>query len=305
MKKYLYLISLGLLCCNFNVFLSAQSPHLDKILHRLQNPSDDYVLVVSHRGDWRYAPENSAAAVQRCIDLGVDIVEIDVRLTKDGHLVAMHDLTVDRTTNGSGKVSELTLAEIKELRLKNACGVKGSQFQVPTLEEIMLIAKDKIMVNLDKTEDKTIREAYAILKKTGTVNLAIFKANNSAKEMRSKFGNLMDSIIFMPKLWYENKMVAEQLFDYEQELNPFVYETLFDSEQALTFKLLPQLKKQGDTFMAIALWDELCAGRTDEQAIIKGPDNTYGWLIKQGANAIMTDRPQLLLSYLRQRGLHD
>ncbi|MEM7658856.1 MAG: glycerophosphodiester phosphodiesterase family protein, partial [Bacteroidota bacterium] len=69
---------------------------------RLQHPTKDHVLAVSHRGDWRYAPENSLMAVQRCIDLGVDIVEIDVRMTKDGHLVAMHDKTVDRTTNGSG-----------------------------------------------------------------------------------------------------------------------------------------------------------------------------------------------------------
>ena len=87
----------------------------------------------------------------------------------------MHDYTVDRTTNGTGKVSDLTLAEIKELRLRNACGVRGSQLQVPTLEEIMLAAKDKIMINLDKTEGETVREAYEVLKKTGTVDHAILR----------------------------------------------------------------------------------------------------------------------------------
>ncbi|MDA0907802.1 MAG: glycerophosphodiester phosphodiesterase family protein [Bacteroidetes bacterium] len=173
---------------------------VEDILNHLQNPTGDYILVVSHRGDWRYAPENSVEAVQRCIDLGVDIVEIDVRLTKDGQLVAMHDYTVDRTTNGTGKVSDLTLDKIKKLRLKNGCGFRGSQFQVPTLEEIMLVAKDKIMINLDKTEGETVGEAYNILKKTGTVNYAIFKANNSMEEMQAKYGSLMDSIIFMPKL---------------------------------------------------------------------------------------------------------
>ena len=278
---------------------------VDTILHRLQNPSKDYILVVSHRGDWTYAPENSVEAVQRCIDLGVDIVEIDIRLTKDGHLVAMHDYTVDRTTNGKGKVSDLTLAEIKQLRLKNAIGVRGSQFQVPTLEEIMLVAKDKVMINLDKTEGETVREAYEVLKKTGTVNHAIFKANNSMPEMRQKYGNLMDSIIFMPKLWYENKDVVNHLADYEKDINPFVYETLFDSEEAQTYKLLPQLEKQGDTFMAICLWDELCAGHTDERAIKDGFDATYGWIIAQGADAIMTDRPELLLQYLRSKKLHE
>ncbi len=168
-----------------------------EILDHLKNPKKDYVLAVSHRGDWRYAPENSLAAIQRCIDLGVDIVEIDVRLTKDGHLVLMHDLSVDRTTNGSGKVSEMTLEEIKQLRLRNACGVRHSRQQVPTLEEVMALTKEKIMVNLDKTEGETVREAFEVLVKTGTVDQAIFKGNDPVAVMRQKYGALMDSIIYI------------------------------------------------------------------------------------------------------------
>jgi len=276
-----------------------------RILEQLKQPAEDYVLVVSHRGDWRYAPENSLEAVERCIELGVDVVEIDVRLTKDGHLVAMHDNTVDRTTNGTGQVSDLTLEEIKALRLKNGCGVRGSLVQVPTLEEIMMVAKDRILINLDKTEGKTVREAYEVLKKTGTIDHAIFKGNDSYQVMHEKYDALLDSIMYMPKLWYENDDVDNFMAEYERTLNPFMYETLFDSEQAKTFKLLPQLRKQGDTFLAIALWDELCAGHTDERTLLDGAESTYGWLVDQGANAIMTDRPQLLLNYLREKGLHD
>lgn len=66
-----------------------------------------------------------------------------------------------------------------------------------------------------------------------------------------------------------------------------------------------QLEKQGDSFMAICLWDELCAGYTDEKAIIYGAHATYGWLIEQGADAIMTDRPELILEYLRAKNLHE
>ena len=174
-----------------------------KVLEHLKNPSSDYILAVSHRGDWRYAPENSLMAVQRCIDLGLDIVEIDVRLTKDGHLVAMHDKTVDRTTNGTGLLSEMTLEQVKQLRLRNACGARHSRQQVPTLEEIMLLTKDKIMVNLDKTEGETVREAYEILVKTGTVDQAIFKGNDPLEVMNERYGTLMDSIVYMPKLWYD------------------------------------------------------------------------------------------------------
>ena len=273
------------------------------VLERLKNPSDDHILAVSHRGDWRYAPENSLMAIQRCIDLGIDIVEIDVRLTKDGHLILMHDLTVDRTTNGKGKVAEMTLKEIKELRLKNACGVRHSRQQVPTLEEAMLLTKDKIMVNLDKTEGKTVREAYDVLVKTGTVNQAIFKGNDPVETMREKYGSLMDSIIYMPKIWYDLPDIPQYIEDFNKDLSPIAYEMLFDSEESKVFKAIPQMNKAGITFLAIALWDELCAGRTDEVAMLEGPDSAWGWLIDQGANAIMTDRPEELMTYLKKRGL--
>ena len=60
------------------------------------------MLVVSHRADWRNAPENSLQGIRNCIDMGVDMVEIDLKKTKDGHLVVMHDKTINRTMTGKG-----------------------------------------------------------------------------------------------------------------------------------------------------------------------------------------------------------
>ncbi|MEM1134384.1 MAG: glycerophosphodiester phosphodiesterase family protein [Bacteroidota bacterium] len=282
-----------------------QSTPVATILQNFKQPSKDYTIVISHRGDWRYAPENSLAAIQRCIDLGVDVVEIDVRLTKDRYLVAMHDLTVDRTTNGKGKVSNLTLAEIKELRLKNACGIKGSSQQVPTLEEVMLLAKDRIMINLDKTEGETVREAYDILVKTGTVHQAIFKGNDPIKTMRKKYGSLLDSIIYMPKVWYHLPDISKYVEEYNTDLAPIAYEMLFDSEKSPVFKQIGNMNEKGITVLVIALWDELCAKHTDEMALLEGPDSAWGWLVKNGANAIMTDRPEMLLEYLKENGLRN
>lgn len=283
---------------------TAEMTRAQKILWHLKHPSQEYIVAIAHRGDWRYAPENSLAAVQHCIDLGMDVVELDFRLTKDGHLVAMHDATVDRTTNGKGKVAELTLEQIKSFRLKNAAGVRYSRQQVPTLEEVMALVKGKIMINLDKTESKWVRESYEVLKKTGTIDHAIFKGNDDVKTMRAKYGSLMDSIIYMPKLWPENKEVVQFQKDYENDLDPFYYETIFDTEDALPLQLAhTAMKKDGDGFLAIALWDELCAGHTDEKAMLEGPDAAWGWLLDQGANAIMTDRPEELLAYLNKKGL--
>ena len=276
-----------------------------KVLEHLQNPSNDYILAVSHRGDWRYAPENSLTAVQRCIDLGLDIVEIDVRLTKDGHLVLMHDKTLERTTNGKGLLADMTLEEVRKLRLKNACGVRHSRQQVPTLEEVMRLTKDKIMVNLDKTEGETVREAYEVLVKTGTVDQAIFKGNDPLEVMRERYGSLMDSIVYMPKLWYDTPDKAAYVKAFNEELDPAAYEMLFDKVENPVFAEIENMNKNGVTVLAIALWDELCAGHTDEMAMLEGPDAAWGWLIENGANAIMTDRPEELVAYLRGKGLHE
>ncbi len=100
----------------------------------------------------RNAPENSLQGIQNCIDMGVDMVEIDLKRTKDGHLVVMHDKTINRTMNGKGLVEDYTLAELKAMRLKNGVACK-TRHQIPTLEEVMLLCKGKIMVNIDKGYD--------------------------------------------------------------------------------------------------------------------------------------------------------
>ena len=93
-------------------------------------------LRLAHRGDWRVAPENSLAAFRAAIAQGADGIEMDSELTADGQLVLMHDDTVDRTTNGKGRVAEMTLAEIRKL---DAGAWFDSAFRgerIPTLEEL-------------------------------------------------------------------------------------------------------------------------------------------------------------------------
>ena len=91
------------------------------------------VLKIGHRGAAGHAPENTLAAVQRGIELGVDFVEIDVRRTVDGVLVALHDATVNRTTNGKGRVDALSLREVKAFDA-------GNGERIPTLEEVLKVA---------------------------------------------------------------------------------------------------------------------------------------------------------------------
>lgn len=111
-----------------------------------------HVMVLAHRGCWEGgAPEGSPAAIRACADIGPDIVEVDVQKTKDNVLVLMHDYTVDRMTNGTGKVADMTAAQIRALRLRAGAGGPNAALTeepVPTLEEALLAAKGKYIVNL-------------------------------------------------------------------------------------------------------------------------------------------------------------
>lgn len=95
------------------------------------------VYVVGHRGAAGVLPENTLAGFRYAIELGVDYVECDVHLTRDGHLVVMHDATVDRTTNGSGRIGELDFAAIRALDA-------GQGEIVPTLDEVLATVQGKV-----------------------------------------------------------------------------------------------------------------------------------------------------------------
>lgn len=107
------------------------------------------IWIVAHRaitGENKY-PENSLASIASCIEHGVDIIEIDVRESKDGELVIIHDKTLHRTTNGKGNVADLTLNELRQLRLLQ--NGKPSEERIPTLEEVLKLSKNKILIDLD------------------------------------------------------------------------------------------------------------------------------------------------------------
>lgn len=111
--------------------------------------SPENIYVAGHRG-WpdRY-PENTLESFCAALDLGVDQLEFDVRVTKDNELVIIHDDRVDRTTDGTGLVCEMTLQELKAL---DAGGHKGQQFcgcRIPTLRELMELVKDHETITLD------------------------------------------------------------------------------------------------------------------------------------------------------------
>ena len=104
----------------------------------------------AHRGFCSQYPENTILAFQKALEEGVDGIENDVQLSKDGHIVIMHDESVDRTTNGKGWVKDLTLAELKELDASEKFGSQFGVQRVPTLREYLELVKDQpVITNIE------------------------------------------------------------------------------------------------------------------------------------------------------------
>jgi glycerophosphoryl diester phosphodiesterase len=144
-------------------------------------------LVIAHRGASAYEPENTLRAFRRAIELGADMSELDVHLSKDGQPVIMHNATVDRTTNGTGAIKDMTLAELKTLEAS-----KGER--IPTLQEVIDLVRGRCGL-------------YIELKAEGTPAVVVdtLRANRFTSRQQAIIGS------FQPHLVQETKELAPEI----------------------------------------------------------------------------------------------
>ncbi|MBW1769910.1 MAG: glycerophosphodiester phosphodiesterase [Deltaproteobacteria bacterium] len=116
------------------------------------------MMIMGHRGAAALEPENTMRSIERAVEIGVDAVEIDVRLSKDRELVVIHDSTVDRTTNGSGPVSGYLLDDLKKLDA-------GEGQTIPTLQEVMELIGHKVKLVIELKEEETERMVVELIKR--------------------------------------------------------------------------------------------------------------------------------------------
>lgn len=285
-----------------NVVVSSSStiPSIQDKIENLRDSHNKEILVVAHRGDWRNAPENSILAISNSIKMGVDMVEIDIHETKDGHLVLMHDDTIGRTTTGRGFVKDWTLDSLKTLRLKDGLGVP-TDYKIPTLEEALLTTKDKILVNLDKSYD-IFDKCFEIVKRTETLDQVIIKGGKLRTEVESEFGEYLDKVIFMPIIWpqADSDVVVK---DYLKNRKPVAIEFIIPKDTVELGDYFSNIREQGTSVWVNSLWSHLSGNHHDDKAL--EDISTYQWYIDNNIDIIQTDRPELLLKFLRSKGLHD
>ena len=293
----------------------SQMTRTEKIRAKLLSGDRDYVFVAMHRGDWRNYPENSKDAILSCIALGADIVELDAQMTKDGHFVLLHDRSLDRTTNGKGKVEDHTLAEIKQLKLKKNQGGKDAEvteYGILTLEEALALTKGKILINIDKFTAHPY-EILKVVEKAGAMKDVLVKSTHSpaeAKNLFKEYWKFVESgeLLYMPVVqfcWKKHAHASRILPQWlaEEPRKASMYEICMDSD-AEAANLSAVRKAPGAPRIWInTMWDTLNAGRGDVRGFTN-PDLTWGWSLSQGATMLQTDYGAELLVYLNRIGRH-
>jgi len=297
MKKNFFVLS----CIFFSVFVWSAAPvslsRCEQIRQDLLNPNLKRVMVASHRADWRGWPENSLPAIESAIQMGVDIIELDLQQTADGELIIMHDATINRTTTGKGRISEMTLDSIRQFRLKNGVSIKTNH-TIPTLREVLVVCKGRVLINLDKA-DRYFDKVVPLLEETGTTRQIIMKGRKSAEEVRELYGNYLDEVIYMPVIDMDTPESVDQ-FKAHLLSHPCAFELCFRGDDQYV-KQASKMAKGKSLIWINTLWDTLCGGHEDDKAVL-APDAHYGYLTDTlGARIIQTDRPQFLITYLQTR----
>lgn len=285
---------------------AADDKRAAKIVEEIRNPKSKNVLVVCHRGDWRNFPENSIPAIESVIEMGADVVELDIQLTKDSVLVLMHDGTIDRCTTGKGRVADLTYEELQKFYMKTAHGTRCSlDLKVPTLREALEVCKDRIVINIDKGYNH-YGLVLALAEEMGMTEQILIKGSSSLASIREKMAANEQNLLYMPIITPTNAksmaLFEEYIADDEPQL---AYEICWGEYTPEVESAMQRLIADGSKLWVNSLWNSLCGGLSDDVAWVTSADEVYGKLVDMGATMIQTDRPEYLLEYLRERGLHD
>jgi glycerophosphoryl diester phosphodiesterase len=277
-------------------------------------------LVVAHRGCHAPspsrgvggAPENSLLGLENCVAIGADMMETDIRKSRDGVLVIMHDPDVDRTTDGHGLVADLTAAQLTQLHLRQGFGGPNAPLTgqtVPTLEALLRAAKGRLAINLD-IKAPVYPETVAMAARLGMLGQVLVKI--AVEPSDPAYGALEPD----RQTWFQPiiderdaKITPANLAalirrqargaDGKRLANVRNIELIYQSEGFFDIAR-DAAKAEGLRVWINTLGPEFAGGRWDKGAA-EDPDAVWGWLIGRGVGVIQTDRPADLLDYVAKR----
>lgn len=302
------MIFIAAICCMASCKEAAPqyANRAEMIAAQIHNPNSKYVVVACHRGDWRNYPENSIPAIESIIRMGADIMELDLKLTKDSVLVLSHDWTIDRCTTGKGRVSDYTLDELKQFRLRRAHGVATDSLHICTLREALECCKDRICVNVDQGYEY-YDMVLAITEELGVTDQILIKGKHSVASVAEKMAAHEHNMMYMPIIDIQKEQGQKLFQEYlDTKTVPLAYEVCWKKLTPEVSDCFKKVVESGSKLWVNTIWGSLCGYLDDDKALDCGdPADVYDQVIALGASMIQTDRPEQLLDYLRKKGLHD
>ncbi len=249
--------------------------------------------ITGHRGVGgalgKIAPEDTLAAYRAAIALGIEYVETDPRPTADGVLVNIHDTKVDRTTDGSGEVAEMSFAEVRSLRIK-ADGLPGDFTceRVPTLTEVLQTCRGRVVVLVDANKTDRVDLLVGAIQEADALDWAIFDTSSIDKIDRAR--------ALEPRLHFQIRPssadeVVTQLDHFAPDL-PAIVEI-----EAVGRKAAADAAHQRGARVLTNVFLE------DAMATFNGDFSGYAKVLDSGVDIVQTERPELVLEFLKSRGL--
>lgn len=235
------------------------------------------LVVIAHRGSHLIKPENTIAAIEDAITIGADYVEVDLRTTSDGYLVLSHNETVDKNTNGTGRVKDLTRVEVEKLLV---IGKDGGIYKIPSFSEVLKTCKNRINIYLDFKEADAA-QAYREIKAAGMEKQVLVYINKANQYEAWK--KIAPGMPLMAGLPAEVKTNGE-LKDFLLKISLQATDNLRDQS------LLTALKENNvSVFLDVQNKEE----------------NPAKWqaAVNKGVQGLQTDHPAALIEYLKNNKL--
>ncbi|MCK5309480.1 MAG: glycerophosphodiester phosphodiesterase [Thermoplasmata archaeon] len=224
------------------------------------------VSVIGHRGAMAYKLENSISSFEEGLKMGAQMLEFDVHLSKDGEVIVMHDERVGRTSNGRGHVGQLTLKELKALKLKNG-------ENIPTLHEVLERFRGRCQFNVEIKGKGVNIPAYEVVKKLGMIDDVLFSSFSGPILLKIK---AKDKNVRLACLSNESKINVIKI------AKSLKAEAIHPKNNITTKKLIQNAKAEG---LEVNVWTVNRVSRMKK-------------LIEWGVDGIFTNKPDMLTKVL-------
>ena len=252
----------------------------------IQNKMSDNIIVTGHRGASHYAPENTIASVLKALELNADRIEIDIQRTKDSVIVLSHDIDIDRTTNGKGKIIDLEYSEILQYDILYE---EGNAHKIPTLEQVIqtIDGKSKLLIEIkegNRYYPSIEKQVIDLLRKYDAMEWCIIHSfhDDILVEIRKYDPNIELHKIFLGRIPFTNIIFSPKFSNLNDPLYNSVSE--FSSMYSFTDKAL--IKKIHNKGKKINVWTVNDAKKAQK-------------MIEKGVDGIITDDPKLIFRETR------